>query len=97
MGPKSRKVRTGTFHEERLSQMEDNVKTVQREKQQEILDEKRNPSAASISQEEDPSTMKQASRWPGVITMVVNINRMSSVRFYKPKCRYKKCWRIYNR
>ena len=80
MGPKSRKVRTGTFHEERLSQMEDNVKTVQREKQQEILDEKRNPSVeavASISQEEDPSTMKQASRWPGVITMVVNINRMS--------------------
>ena len=77
MGPKSRKVRTGTFHEERLSQMEDNVKTVQREKQQEILDEKRNPSAASISQEEDPSTMKQPSRWQGAITMVVNINRMS--------------------
>jgi hypothetical protein len=80
MGPKSRKLRTGTFHEERLSQMEDNVKTVQREKQQEILAEKRNPSVeavASISKEEDPSTMKQASRWPGAITMVVNINRMS--------------------
>jgi ACT domain-containing protein len=80
MGPKSRKLRTGTFHEERLSQMEDNVKTVQREKQQEILDEKRTPSVeavASISKEEDPSTMKQASRWPGAIAMVVNINRMS--------------------
>ena len=77
MDPKSRKVKTGTFHEERLSQMEDNVKKVQREKQQEILDEKRNPSTASISQEEDPSTMKQPSRWQGAITMVVNINRMS--------------------
>ena len=77
MDPKSRKVKTGTFHEERLSQMEDNVKKVQREKQQEILAEKRNPSTASISQEEDPSTMKQPSRWQGAITMVVNINRMS--------------------
>ena len=71
MGPKLQK--------ERLRQIED-VKTVQREKQQEILDEKRNPSVeavASISKEEDPSTMKQPSRWQGAITMVVNINRMS--------------------
>jgi hypothetical protein len=80
MGPKSHKLRTGKFHEERLSQMKDNIKTTQREKHQEILDEKRNPSVeavASISQEEDPSTMKQPSRWQGAISMVVNINRMS--------------------
>ena len=71
MGPKLQK--------ERLRQIEA-LKTAQREKQQEILDEKRNPSVeavASISQEEDPSTMKQPSRWQGAITMVVNINRMS--------------------
>ena len=68
MGPKLQK--------ERLRQIEA-LKTAQREKQQEILDEKRNPSTASISQEEDPSTMKQPSRWQGAITMVVNINRMS--------------------
>ena len=68
MGPKLQK--------ERLRQIEA-LKTAQREKQQEILDEKRNPSTASISREEDPSTMKQPSRWQGAITMVVNINRMS--------------------
>ena len=64
------------LQKERLRQIEA-LKIAQREKQQEILAEKRNPSTASISQEEDPSTMKQPSRWQGAITMVVNINRMS--------------------
>lgn len=59
MGPKSRKLRPiGRTEEARLGQMEDNLRSVQREKQQEILIEKRIPSKDKVG--EDSSTMKQA-------------------------------------
>jgi hypothetical protein len=77
MGPKSRRGKEiGRNEEGRLEQMEDNFKKEQSKKHQEILAEKRNPTEA-VASEEDPSTMKQPSRWQRVITMVVNIKRMS--------------------
>jgi hypothetical protein len=54
MNPEPRTGKIGRTEKDRLSQMEDNYKTVQTEKHSEILAKKRNPS------DEDRSTMKQA-------------------------------------
>jgi hypothetical protein len=89
MKPGPRTGPIGRNEEGRLHQMENKMGSVKKDEQSKTLDTKRNLRSdvavvASISKEEDPSTMKQPSRWQGAITTVVNINRMSrKERAYK--------------